>query len=157
MKTAHTVGDLARLAGLPASTIRYYDRRGLLKPAERTEGNYRIYDTDALDRLAFIRAAVSNGFTLEDIETLLAFRDGESRACRKVQGLIEDRLKELQIRARELARVQVALRSLLRQCRATERSGKCQAIERLGDKSQPTAARLPRRSQAKDNSKKSPT
>lgn len=138
MKTSYTVGTLARMAELPPSTIRYYDRRGLLKPRERTEGNYRVYDVSALERLKFIRAAVSNGFTLDDIEALLAFRDGESPACREVQNLIADRLDELRGRAVELARVQTALKSMLRRCRTTERTGKCQVIERLWNKSRST-------------------
>jgi DNA-binding transcriptional MerR regulator len=131
MKTTYSVGELSRTAGLPPSTVRYYDRRGLLKPRARTEGNYRIYDGDASERLRFIRAAVSNGFTLEDIATLLTFRDGNSPACREVQDLIADRLDELRSRAVELARVQRALKSMLRRCRAAERMGKCQVIERL--------------------------
>lgn len=143
MKTAYTVGALSRMAELPPSTIRYYDRRGLLKPRARTEGNYRIYDGDALERLRFIRAAVSNGFTLEDIETLLTFRDGDSPACREVQDLIADRLDELRSREGELARVQTALKSMLRRCRAAERTGKCQVIERLGNTSRSTRGSHP--------------
>lgn len=145
MRTTYTVGVLSRMAELPASTVRYYDRRGLLKPRARTEGNYRIYDRDALERLRFIRAAVSNGFTLEDIETLLTFRDGNSPACHGVQDLIKDRLDELRNRAGELARVQAALKSMLRRCRASERTGKCQVIERLGNTSHQTNARTPRK------------
>ena len=131
MKILYRIGELARAAGVPTSTVRYYDRRGLLKPQERTEGNYRIYGVEAVESLRFIRAALSNGFTLEDIGTLLEFRDGKTPACREVQGLIQERLKALQSRSDELCRIQGALRSWLRRCRTSQRSGVCQVIEQL--------------------------
>lgn len=49
----------------------YDERIGLLQPAARTAGNYRLYDEDALQRLHFIRAVQATGLTLEDITALL--------------------------------------------------------------------------------------
>ena len=76
-----TIGQLARSVGVPDSTIRFYERSGLLRPAGRTAGNYRYYGPDAGDRLTFIRAAQAVGFELSDIKSMLAFQDGRVAPC----------------------------------------------------------------------------
>lgn len=102
----YKIGELAKLAEVATSTLRYYERAGLLKPSDRTDGNYRFYDNKALERLRFIRAAKSAGFTLEDIISLIHFRDGNTAPCKEVQQLIEHRLDELSQRLRELQHVE---------------------------------------------------
>lgn len=69
-----SIGELARRAGVPASTVRHYERRGLLQPGGRTGGNYRLYGPAELARLRFIRAARASGFRLADVGELLALR-----------------------------------------------------------------------------------
>jgi MerR family redox-sensitive transcriptional activator SoxR len=64
------IGDLARLASLNPSAIRYYEKRGLLAPPHRT-GGQRRYPTDALDRVLLIRFASDMGFTLAEIKLFL--------------------------------------------------------------------------------------
>ncbi|MCH8135258.1 MAG: MerR family transcriptional regulator, partial [Proteobacteria bacterium] len=83
-----TIGALAKQAGVPTSTVRYYERRGLLRPEGRSEGNYRLYGEEAMDRLQFVRSAQAAGFTLSDISALLRFRDGDAAPCKEVQDLI---------------------------------------------------------------------
>jgi DNA-binding transcriptional MerR regulator len=131
MEPRYTIGWLAREAGVPASTVRYYERSRLLRPDGRTDGNYRIYGPEALERLRFIRAAQAIGLTLDDITTLLDFRDGRTAPCREVQTLIEERLSELKQRLEQLHHVQTVLHSSLRMCRKTERRGRCEVIEKL--------------------------
>lgn len=70
MNMTYTIGQLARAVGVPTSTVRYYERIGLLQPDGRTAGNYRLYGKEALECLRFIRAAQATGFTLEDITHL---------------------------------------------------------------------------------------
>jgi len=90
MTTKLTIGELAKAADVPISTVRYYERAEILKPSGRSAGNYRVYSEHELERLRFIRAAQATGFRLEDIKALL-----RSAACGKVQGLIEERLFQL--------------------------------------------------------------
>jgi len=68
-------------------TIRYYEREGLLPVPARTGGNYRLYGTQHVERLRFIRNCRSLDMTHDEIRTLLAFRDGAMRAesCRPEQ------------------------------------------------------------------------
>ena len=106
METINTIGQLARAPGVPTSTVRYYERIGLLQPAGRTSGNYRLYGTEALERLRFIRAAQATGFTLEDVTTLLYLRDGTAGICSDVQTLIDHRLLDVMKRMSDLQLVQ---------------------------------------------------
>ena len=131
MDPTYTIGRLARLAGVPASTIRYYERAGLLRARERTAGNYRLFGPADLQRLRFILAAKANGFTLEDVSALLDFRDGLIAPCRDVQSLIEERLAELETRLGQLHHVQEVLHASLDECRRSEASGRCQVIDTL--------------------------
>jgi DNA-binding transcriptional MerR regulator len=128
--TQFTIGQLAQAAGVAPSTVRFYERQGLLRPCGRTGGNYRYYDGAALERLRFIRAAQASGFRLEDVAALLGFRgEGENSCHRAVQGLLRNRLSDLQARADELLRQQAALRSLLKSCRRAEGKKRCPVIQ----------------------------
>ncbi len=66
-----TVSTLARAAGLSRSTVLYYESVGLLRPAKRTQANYRMYGEQELERLRQICVYRSAGLTLEDIRTIL--------------------------------------------------------------------------------------
>jgi len=149
MEPRYTIGRLAREAGVPASTVRYYERSRLLRPDGRTDGNYRIYGPEALARLRFIRAAQAIGLTLEDITTLLDFRDGRTAPCNEVQILIEERLSELKKRLEQLHHVKAVLHSSLRMCRRTERRGRCEVIERLKVVASAPMGRAPRRASSR--------
>ena len=128
-----TIGQLARETGVPVSTIRYYERSKLLRPSARSDGNYRLYGGAALDRLRFIRAAQANGFSLEEVAALLAFRDGRTAPCHEVQELIEHRLADLDTRVKQLHQLQSALRSSLEVCRASEQVDDCGVLKDLGE------------------------
>lgn len=149
MEPRYTIGRLAREAGVPASTVRYYERSRLFRPDGRTGGNYRIYGPEALERLRFIRAAQAIGLTLEDITTLLDFRDGRTAPCKEVQTLIEERLSELKERLGQLRHVQAILDSSLRKCRGSERRGRCEVIEGLNVAASAPTVRAPRRASAR--------
>lgn len=127
----YTIGQLAGAVGVAPSAVRFYDRSGLLRPDGRTEGNYRVYGDAALERLRFIRAAQANGFTLEDIAALLAFRDGAPSPCRDVRRLIADRLADLDRRAREVRRLRTVLRAWLARCLRGRDPRACPVIEGL--------------------------
>jgi len=131
MPKHYTIGELARAVEVPTSTLRYYERIGLLRPAGRTTGNYRYYGQDALEQLRFIRSAQAIGFRLEDVQTLMALRDGDTAPCREVQELIQERLADAANRMKDLRRVQRMLQSSLKMCREAEQSGRCEVLETL--------------------------
>jgi len=136
MGTRQTIGRLARAAGVPTSTVRYYERAGLLSPSGRSAGNYRIYSQEDLARLRFIRGAQATGFSLEGIRELL-----KPAPCADVQALIESRLEEVRARLRELRHVERVLRASLATCRRHEASGRCRVIDDLSAQAHPRRLR----------------
>jgi DNA-binding transcriptional MerR regulator len=111
-----TIGEVARAAGVPISTVRFYERRGLLKPDGRTQSNYRTYSTRSAERLKFIRAAQATGFNLKDIREMLALTYSEGPPCAEVAALIGRRLADVKHRLRELNRIERALTVALQSC-----------------------------------------
>jgi len=89
------IGTLARQAGLPIQTIRYYEQLGLLPKPQRSASGYRLYGDEAVDRLVFIKKAQSLGLRLEDIKEILELADRGRCPCGHVQQLLRARLEEL--------------------------------------------------------------
>ncbi len=113
MNGVRTISRLAREAGVKASTVRFYERRGLLD-ASRTRKGYRSYDDDALRRLRFIRRAAELGFTLDEIETVLtASEDGFIRAP-ELRTAAQAKVSDLQARIEDLERLKSGIETLLR-------------------------------------------
>lgn len=131
MSTRYTISQLARAADLPTTTLRFYERAGLLAAADRSAGNYRLYTDQSLARLRFIRAAQAIGFTLDDVRTLLGSGEQTSPSCCDVQALIEERLDDIDRRLKDLRHVQRVLRSALQNCVAEEWAGRCHVLETL--------------------------
>ncbi len=121
-----TIGGLAREADVPTSTVRYYEREGLLEPSGRSASNYRLYSVGDLEKLRFIRAAQATGFSLEDVTALL-----RPAPCRRVQGLIEERLSQVEARMKELRHVKRVLGAALETCHAHEATGRCRVVADL--------------------------
>jgi MerR family mercuric resistance operon transcriptional regulator len=111
-----TIGQLARAAGVPTSTVRYYERVGLFKPDARTRSNYRSYSARAVQRLRFIRAAQATGFSLDDVRQMLELTDSGEPPCAEVAALITHRLEDVRRRLRELKRVERALSTAIDSC-----------------------------------------
>ena len=69
------IGEVAERVGLSLRTIRYYEEMRLVVPEARTEGGFRLYTEEHVDRLAFIRDAKPLGFTVHELRELLEARD----------------------------------------------------------------------------------
>ena len=82
--TTLTIGQVAAAAGVNIQTIRYYERRGLLATPRRTASGYRQYTGDAVNRIRFIKHAQELGFSLKEIQELLALRVRHAAACNPV-------------------------------------------------------------------------
>jgi len=132
-----TIGELADAAGVPTTTVRFYERRGLIAPDGRSESNYRLYGEESLERLRFIVAAKDAGFALGDIRALLDFDDGVTAPCREVQELIEQRLARTRAQMERLGEIDEHLSSWLRACKRAEKEGRCEVVERLHAREKP--------------------
>ena len=135
MSQQYTIGQLAKVAGIPISTVRYYEREGLLQPAKRADNNYRVYSNDLLQRLRFIRAAQATGFTLDDVRALLAFCDGDMALCKDIQPLIAQRLAAVSQRLQSMQHIQHILQSMLAMCHRQDQEALCHLIDALTDAS----------------------
>lgn len=109
----YRIGDLADLSGVSPRTIDYYTQLGLLQACRRSEGNYRLYGAEALDRLKTIRAYREQGFHLSAIQDRLASRQNGD-ACslqahlEQLQALVEQMVQK----SAEIAEVKAQLRAV---------------------------------------------
>jgi len=124
-----TIGALARRAGVGVETVRYYQRRGLLAEPQQTRGAYRVYGEAELARLRAIRRAQQLGFSLEEIDGLLALnadtdRDHAREAAQAKIALIDSRI-------RQLHEMRDALAELVDCCRHTSAPSPCPILRAL--------------------------
>lgn len=98
------ISELAETVGVPVSTVRYYERVGLLSAPARTGSGYRDYDDSAATQLLFIARARKLGLTCEQIVELLTIWDGTEcgTAHDEVARLIDEKKAEIAARIREL-------------------------------------------------------
>ena len=95
-----TIGKLAALADVRTDTLRYYEREHLLAPASKSDSGYRLYDSDSVRRVRFIKRAQHCGFTLTEIAQLLALRHQASVRCGDVRKLAVEKKRQLEARIR---------------------------------------------------------
>ena len=127
----YTIGELAKSCGVRDSSIRYYERIGLLRPKGRTAGNYRYYGPDAVERLEFIRAAQAAGFDLESIRAMLAPLTGRGAPCAEIRETVDARLAAVRDQLQKLQDVEKTLLEFHRVCEDTNPDASCPVIEQL--------------------------
>ena len=86
----YSIGQLARAADVPTSTVRFYERAGLLKPAARSGSNYRVYSEQSLDRLQFIRSALAERRLAEVRQKLEHLKTVERTLAKAMNGCCTD-------------------------------------------------------------------
>ena len=110
-------GDLARLTGVSADTIRHYERLSILPKSPRTTGGYRIYSPSAVERVQLAQRALQLGFSLTELSEILRTRDNGEVPCHRVLHLTEEKLRSLAQQIRELQRTRNYMRKLVRDWR----------------------------------------
>src|SRR5215469_2022476 len=125
------IGELAKRTETLPETVRYYEREGLLAGSARSAGNYRLYTEAHLERLQFIRHCRSLDMTLEEIRTLLRFRDAPDENCSQVNLLLDEHIKHVSSRIEELKSLELNLRRLRSLCRRTQAAKDCAILQSL--------------------------
>ncbi|MDE1147932.1 MAG: Cu(I)-responsive transcriptional regulator [Azospirillaceae bacterium] len=125
------IGEAAKASGVSIKMIRYYDQVGLVRPAGRSEGNYREYDARALNELRFIKRSRGLGFSLEEIAQLLSLWRDRDRPSREVKAIAQRHLDDLDARIREMQAVADTLRHLSHCCAGDDRPD-CPILADLG-------------------------
>jgi MerR family transcriptional regulator, mercuric resistance operon regulatory protein len=113
------IGDLSRRTGCNIETIRYYERVGLLPHPPRSASRYRLYDTDSVRRLTFVRRARELGFSLGEVRTLLALSSEQSRdPCAEVREVAASHLADVRAKIADLRAMDRVLVDAVHSCDA---------------------------------------
>jgi DNA-binding transcriptional MerR regulator len=108
------IGEVAQRAGVSVDTIRYYEKRKLLPLAARSEGGFRLFAVQAIERVRFIKQAQEMGFSLDEIGALL--NGGGVGECRQMRDLLQAKLQEISQRMQALRAFTRTLGRHLRAC-----------------------------------------
>ncbi len=111
-------GDVAHLVGVSPDTIRHYERIGILRKLPRADSGYRIYPTDAVERVRMVRRGLQLGFSLAELADILRVRDQGGVPCHRVLTMAEEKLHSLTQQIQELRKTERYMQQLLRQWRA---------------------------------------
>lgn len=129
------IGEIAQRAGVSVGTIRYYERRKLLPPSPRSEGGFRLFAFDTIERVRFIKQAQEIGFSLDEISILLT-GDGLS-GCAEMRDLLQAKLTDINQRMKGLRTFARTLSCHLQACEnELARHGaaaKCPVIVEMGN------------------------
>jgi MerR family copper efflux transcriptional regulator len=128
-----TIGQVAAAAAVNIQTIRYYERRGLFATPRRTASGYRQYAEDAVTRLRFIKHAQKLGFSLKEIQELLALRVRHSAACDSVERKTRQKIELVDRKIRVLGRIRDTLEQLAAACASRRPTDDCPILEALED------------------------
>ena len=137
MTATLTIGRLAQRAGVGVETIRFYEREGLLAPAQRRASGYRQYSDESVAVLRFIRRAKELGFTLKEIKSLLALRLDQTATRPQVRRAAAAKLADIESRIADLQRMHAALARLIDQCHGTGALHGCPILEALEGTGEP--------------------
>ena len=126
------IGDAAKLSGVSAKMIRYYEEVALIRPPARNQNGYRAYDESNVHELKFIRRARDLGFTVEQISGLMHLWRDRSRASSDVKRLALEHVAALEAKQREIAEMANTLKHLAANCHGDGRPD-CPIIENLAE------------------------
>lgn len=124
-----TIGRLAKAVGVNVETIRYYQRKGLLRIPDRPFGDIRHYEQTDVARVKFVKSAQRLGFSLGEIGQLLRLDDGMQ--CSAAAQLASRHLSDIRVRLQHLRRIEAALTKSLKQCARHHGEVACPLIDAL--------------------------
>lgn len=126
------IGDVARQTGIGVETVRYYERRGLIaQPPKPVDGGFRAYPLETVERIHFIRQAQSLGFSLREIDELLALRTDPSTNCADVRDRALAKQRNVDDKIAQLRNMQMALQILIDACPGRGAVHLCSIMEAL--------------------------
>ena len=125
------IGEAARLSGVSAKLIRYYESRGLLRPTGRDANGYRVFDDRNVHELSFIKRARSLGFPIKQIDELLRLWRDKKRPSRTVRALAERHKQAVAARMEAHRTIIDVLGRLIDACKGDDRPD-CPILDDLG-------------------------
>lgn len=111
-----TIGTLAKDAGVGVETVRFYERRGLLKRPTKSGSAFRYYSEDDSRKISFIKRAQDLGFTLNEIKDILAMQINAKATCNDLQMKADVKIKEIELKIKDLKRMKQSLQTFAGAC-----------------------------------------
>ena len=127
----YLIGNLAKKVQLSSDTIRFYEKKHLIKASFRAENNYKYYDDEALKRLVFIKRCRSLDMTLHEIRQLIEQTQHPERGCKIIDQLIADHIQHVETKIQELSSFKSQLYELRQACSSNTTIDHCQIVKKL--------------------------
>jgi DNA-binding transcriptional MerR regulator len=119
------IGQLAERTAVSVQTIRYYERRGLLKKPRRLSSGYRDYSSEEATILGFIKWSQHSGFTLKEIGIILRLLSTHSLSAVEARTRVENKVREIDERIRSLQVIRNQLSESLKTCQCSDGRSLC--------------------------------
>lgn len=111
-----TIGKLASMSGVGVETVRFYQRKGLIREPKAITGAFRTYTAEDARRIVFIKRAQDLGFTLSEVKELLELNTQPRMTCGSVKIKTEGKIKEIDEKIKDLNRMKKSLEELASVC-----------------------------------------
>lgn len=112
-----SISEVAKKSKVNIETVRYYERRRLIPEPPRTESGYRVFSLEIVERIKFIKRSQELGFTLDEIEKLLAItEDEEHYDSEEILDFTTQKIREIELKIYDLEKIKSALVDLSIQC-----------------------------------------
>src|ERR1700682_5614746 len=128
------IGQCSKQTGVSIDAIRFYERNRLLKAPPRSKGGFRLYSSDDLSALQFIRSLQTLGFSLNEIREFVSLRTNDLRACSAVRNMLDHKLKAIHAKRIALAKLEDELKAALTKCNSQlkrsnkKKNGRCPVL-----------------------------
>ena len=128
----YRIGEAARQSGVASANIRYYEKEGLLAPRGREDNSYRLYTSEDVHRLRFIRLCRAMDMSLDEVRTLLALDLRSKADCDAACVALDEHLQHVRDRLAELRALEADLLALRNRCDGSDPH--CHIIEALHER-----------------------
>lgn len=132
MKAGLTISKAARAAGVGVETVRFYERQQLIEqPPKPVDAGVRVYSSDTVRRIRFIKEAQDLGFSLREAKELLGLRTDHSADCAEVRELASAKLVDVRQKIQRLQHIDAALERLIAACPGCGDLAACSIMDAL--------------------------
>lgn len=129
-----TIGALAKASGVNLETIRFYERKGLLKQPKK-QGAFRYYSLEYITRIQFIKRSQELGFTLKEAKELLGLKIKNQSKCSDVLSKTEEKILEIDQKIKDLKKMKKSLEGFANCCAGSDQPlSDCPILECFIDK-----------------------
>ncbi len=126
-----TRGELAKQSGVNSTTVRYYEKIGVLPEPLRSNAGYRIFSTESINRIRFIKQAQELGFSLKEIKELLDLRVTPKATTSDVRNRATEKIGDIGNKIKRLQEMKKSLEVLVESCCDEASASECPILENL--------------------------